>query len=171
MTDKTIDWREEAISKAYDRKIFDCGDKNLNDFLQHYARQSHLKSSAKTYLAIDNSDNKILGFYSLSPATIEYSNVPETIINRLGKYDMPVFRLGRLAVDKAYQGKGLGGQLLAAAIRRTYLASQQVGGIGLLIDAKNEQVAKWYVSYGAVQLVERPLSLVIPFATVKNEFS
>ena len=59
-------WHEEPISKRHDRKSFDCGDPSLNDFLQRYARQSHESGAAKTFLAIDNADSKIiLGFYSL----------------------------------------------------------------------------------------------------------
>ena len=58
-------WHEEPISKKHDRKSFDCGDPSMSDFLQRYARQSHESGAAKTFLAIDNADNKtILGFYS-----------------------------------------------------------------------------------------------------------
>ncbi len=49
---------------------------------------------------------------------------------------MPVFRLGRLAVDKSMQGQGLGAQLLLSAGKRCIQAALQVGGVALLIDAK-----------------------------------
>ncbi len=166
---KIIDWREEVISKRCDRKSFNCGDEDLNRFLIHHARQSHEKGGSKTYLAIDNSSEKILGFYSLSPAVIEYANTPKSITKGLGRHDVPAFRLARLAVDQSVQGQGLGGKLLAAAIRRSYLVAQQVGGVGLLIDAKNAKVASWYASYGAIQLNDLSLSLLLPFATVKQE--
>ena len=51
-------WHEEPILKKHDRKSFDCGDPSMNDFLQRYARQSHESGAAKTFLAIDNADNK-----------------------------------------------------------------------------------------------------------------
>ena len=64
-------WHEEAIAKKHDRKAFDCGDADLNDFLHRYARQSHDLGAAKTILAIDDADGKtILGFYSLAPASL-----------------------------------------------------------------------------------------------------
>jgi hypothetical protein len=65
------------------------------------------------------------------------------------------------------QGQGLGGQLLLAAGRRCLLASAEVGGVVLVIDAKNEKVAGWYGGYGAVPLLDAPLSLMLPLATIE----
>lgn len=160
-----LSWKEEAIAKHHNRKEFDCGDKALNQFLQQHARQSHEKGAAKTYLAVGD-DEKILGFYCLSPASIDYTVTPQILTRGLSRHEVPVFRLGRLAVDRTVQGKGLGGQLLLAAGHRSLLVASQVGGVGLLIDAKNEKVAEWYKSYGAVCLLDKPLSLMIPNKTL-----
>jgi GNAT superfamily N-acetyltransferase len=75
--------------------------------------------------------------------------------------------LARLAVDRRWQGQGIGGQLLLAAGRRCLLAAAEVGGVMLVIDAKNERVAGWYASYGAVRLVDAALSLFLPLATME----
>ncbi len=159
-------WREEAIDKHHDRGAFDCGDEALNQFLYRHARQSHEKGGAKTYLVISEHDDTILGYYCLSPASIAYERAPEVSKRGLARYDVPVFRLGRLAVDSSVQGLGLGGQLLLAAGRRCLLVAAQVGGVALLIDAKNERAAQWYASYGAVPLLDAPLSLLLPFKTI-----
>jgi GNAT superfamily N-acetyltransferase len=166
-------WHEEPISKKHDREAFDCGDEALNEFLCRYARKSHERGGAKTFLAIDDSANKaILGFYSLSPASVEYARTPEIVRHGLArhgleKHDVPGFRLARLAVDRNFQGQGIGGQLLLAAGRRCLLASAEVGGVVLVIDAKNEKVAGWYATYGAVPLLDAPLSLMLPLATIE----
>ncbi len=140
----------------------------MNEFLRRHARQSHDKGAAKTFLAISDADRKtILGFYSVSPASIEYARAPEVVRKGLARHDVPAFRLGRLAVDRLVQGQGLGGQLLLAAGRRCFLAAAEVGGVALLIDAKNERAAKWYASFGAVPLVDAPLTLLLPLATIK----
>ena len=81
--------------------------------------------------------------------------------------NVPAFRLARLAVAKAFQGQGLGGQLLLAAGRRCLLAAEQVGGVVLVIDAKNDNVAKWYAGYGALPLEDAPLTLLLPLATIQ----
>ncbi|OCQ52033.1 hypothetical protein Ppb6_02827 [Photorhabdus australis subsp. thailandensis] len=159
-------WHEEAIGKYHDRTSFNCGDKALNQFLHRHARQSHEKGGAKTFLAVSENNKKILGYYSLSPASIAYERAPEVIKRGLARHEVPVFRLGRLAVDSSVQGKGLGGQLLLAAGRRCLLVAAHAGGVALLIDAKNERVAQWYTSYGAIPLLDAPLSLLLPFKTI-----
>jgi GNAT superfamily N-acetyltransferase len=161
-------WHEEPISKKHDREGFDCGEEALNEFLRRYARKSHERGGAKTFLAIDDADKRtILGFYSLSPASVDYARTPEIVKRGLARHDVPGFRLARLAVDRRWQGKGLGGQLLLAAGRRCLLAAEEVGGVVLVIDAKNEKVAAWYASYGSVPLVDAHLTLMLPLATVE----
>jgi len=162
-----LDWVEEAIAKAHDRASFDCGDDDLNHFLARYARQSHEHGGAKTFVAASATGHpSILGFYSVSPASIAYDAAPATLTRSLGRYDVPAFRLARLAVDRRYQQRRLGGQLLLAAGRRCLRAAGEVGGVALLIDAKNADVAQWYAGYGAVALEDRPLTLVLPLATI-----
>ena len=65
-----------------------------------------------------NTPTQVLGFYTLSPASIEYSRTPALAKKGLARYDVPVFRLGRLAVDRTGQGRGLGGALLLRAAAR-----------------------------------------------------
>ncbi len=156
-------WREEPISRQHDRTRFDCGDAALNDFLRQHARQTHDRGVAKTFLAVHEA--AILGFYSLSPALIDSAAAPDSLRRGIGRYQIPGFRLGRLAVDRTMQGQGLGGQLLLASARRCILAATEVGGTVLLIDAKNPRVAAWYATWGALPLIDAPLSLVLPLAT------
>ena len=161
-------WHEEPISKRHDGEAFDCGEEALNEFLRRYARRSHELGGAKTFLAIDDADNKtILGFYRLAPASLDCARTPEIIRRGLARHDVPGFRLARLAVGRRLQGRGMGGQLLLAAGRRCLLASAEVGGIALVIDAKNERVAGWYARYGAVPLLDAPLSLLLPLTTIE----
>ena len=160
-------WHEEPISKKHDREAFDCGEEALNEFLRRYARKSHERGGTKTFLAIDDADKSILGFYSLSPASVDYARTPDLVRRGLARHDVPGFRLARLAVDSRWQGQGIGGQLLLAAGRRCLLAAAEVGGVVLVIDAKNERVAAWYASYGAFPLLDAPLTLLLPLATVE----
>ena len=160
-------WRDVAIGKHHDRKNFDCGASDLNLYLARFARQNHESGGAKTFVAIaDAAPTQILGFYSLSPASLAYARTPEVVRRGLAKYDVPVFRLG-LAVDRSSQGKGLGGGLLLRAAERCLAVAEEVGGVALLIDAKDDRAAAWYQGYGAVRLQDAPLSLALPFATVR----
>ncbi|MBV5322488.1 MAG: hypothetical protein JZU60_01480 [Ilumatobacteraceae bacterium] len=167
-------WHEEPMAKKHDRQIFDCGQAALNTFLQVHARQSHERGAAKTFLAIDDHDGKtVYGYYSLSPASVDCAYTPDIVKKGLGRYDIGAFRLGRLAVRLDLHGQGLGGQLLLAAGRRCWRVAEEVGGTALLIDAKSPSVAAWYASFGALALLDAPLTLMGAFqsdvAQYKNQ--
>ncbi|MGH8655736.1 MAG: GNAT family N-acetyltransferase [Gammaproteobacteria bacterium] len=161
------DWREEPISRQHERRAFDCGVLELNEYLQRYARQNHESGGVKTFVAVSRSDPKrVLGCYTLSPGAIEFAQVPQVVRKGLGQYEVPVFRLARLAVDKSAQGQGLGSQLLLSAGERCLAIAAVVGGMALAIDAKDERAAQWYEGFGALKLFDSPRQLVLPLATI-----
>ena len=162
-----IEWREQAISRDHDRASFDCGVESLNLYLLRYARQNHLAGGAKTFVA-EATDNpaRVLAFYSISPGELEFSSVPNPVTRGLGHYNVPVFRLGRLAVDKSMQGQGIGSALLAVAAERALRVREEAGGVALAIDAIDVRAAEWYQRHGALRLVDDPLKLVLPLATI-----
>jgi len=134
--------------------------------LQRYACQSHETGAAKTFLAIDNADDKtILGLYSLAPGALAYADTPELLRRSLARHDVPGIRLARIATGLRWQGKGLGGRLLAATARRCLRAAAEVGCVGFIIDAKNDRAARWSSNYGAVPLSNKALTLVMSLAT------
>jgi GNAT superfamily N-acetyltransferase len=158
-------WEEAPIGKAHDRSAFDCGEPDLNDYLKRHARQNHDSGGSKCFVAVPaDQPVRILGFYTLSPASLEYARTPAIVKKGLGRYDVPVFRLGRLAVDRSAQRHGLGGALLLRSAARCIRVAGEVGGVALLIDAKNDRAARWYEGYGAVRLDDAPLSLLLPLA-------
>jgi GNAT superfamily N-acetyltransferase len=162
-------WREEAIDKKHNRKGFDCGQADINTFLAQHARKAHENGASKTYAAVEKADGAtILGFYTLSPAQVDFDRAPE-VARPGGRYAVGGFRLGRLGVDRKFQGHGLGGQLLVAAAERCIRASAEMGGTALMIDAKDEKGAAWYKLYGAVWLNDMPLSLLLPYSLFKQQ--
>ncbi len=92
--------------------------------------------------------------------------MPEVVRKGLGRYEVPVFRLARLAVDTSVQGQGLGGQLLMAAGERCLAVATEVGGVALAIDAKDHRAKAWYLGFGALELLDTPGQLVLPLATL-----
>ena len=160
-------WREEPIGRHHDRKAFDCGVAELNVYLERYARQNHESGGAKTFVAVATAEPaKILGYYSISPGSIEFARVPTVLTRKLARHEVPVFRLGRLAVTRELHGVGLGADLLLAAGARVLAVAAEIGGTALAIDAKDAQAAIWYARFGAVPLLDNPLQLVLPFGTI-----
>lgn len=164
-----MDWREEPVARHHDRKSFDCGAADLNDYLARYARQNHESGGAKTFAAVSPAEPAhILGFYSISPGSIEFARVPANVTRKLGRYEVPVFRLARLAVDRSVQGQGIGGDLLLAAGERVLAVAAEVGGVALTIDAKDENAARWYERFGAQPLLDDPLKLILPLSVIAD---
>lgn len=164
-----MDWREEPIGRHHHRKSFDCGAADLNDYLARYARQNHESGGAKTLVAVSSAEPaRILGFYSISPGSIEFARVPANVTRKLGRYEVPVFRLARLAVDRSVQSQGIGGDLLLAAGERALAVAAEVGGVALAIDAKDENAARWYERFGAQPLLDDPLKLILPLSVIAD---
>jgi GNAT superfamily N-acetyltransferase len=162
-----VEWREEALTRAHDRTNFDCGVAALNEYLQRFARQNHESGGAKTFVAVpSNGETRILGYYTISPGAIAFSKVPSSLSRRLGRYEVPVFRLARLAVAVTAQKQGLGADLLLTAGERTLTVATEVGGVALAIDAKDERAAQWYERFGALRLLDDPLKLVLSLETI-----
>lgn len=164
-----VEWREEPIGRHHDRKSFDCGSQKLNEYLERYARQNHESGGAKTFVAVPPAEPaRILGYYSISPGAIEFSRVPVALTRRLGRYEVPVFRLGRLAIGLSVQGLGIGGDLLLAAGARALFVATQIGGVALAIDAKHDRAARWYERFGALRLLDDPHKLILPLSTIAD---
>jgi GNAT superfamily N-acetyltransferase len=160
-------WIEEPLARYHDRSTFDCGVEALNEYLQRYARQNHESGGAKTLVAVPAAGSAtVLGYYTISPGSVAFARVPPNLTRRLGRYEVPVFRLARLAVDRSRQGRGLGADLLLAAGARAMAVAREVGGIALAIDAKDRRAAAWYERFGALRLLDDPLKLVLPLDTI-----
>jgi len=161
------DWREASITRDHDRAAFDCGVESLNVYLLRYARQNHDAGGSKTFVAASVEDPKrVLGYYSISPGEIRFQSLPDLVTRGLGQYNVPVFRLGRLAVDRTMQGQGVGSGLLAIAAERALRVREEVGGVALAIDAIDASAAGWYALHGALPLADDPLKLVLPLNTL-----
>ena len=150
------------LTGSHDRQGFDCGRAELNDWLRQVARQHQDKGLSKTFVAIrEEEPNRICGYYALTLAELESRYLPAVWRKKLLRR-IPGVRLGRLAVDKTCQGRRLGELLLVDALRRAALIYKEAGGIGLFVDALDEQLAGYYRGFGFVAAPDNPLLLFLP---------
>jgi GNAT superfamily N-acetyltransferase len=160
-------WHEEPIARRHDRKGFDCGVEALNGYLRRFARQNHARGSSKTFVAVpDDTPGRILGYYTIGPSALDFDLVPEVVTRGLGRNEVPVYRLARLAVSLEVRGQRLGTMLLLSAGERAMAVAEVAGGVALAIDAKDARAARWYEGAGAMRLLDDPLKLILPFATI-----
>lgn len=162
-----LTWKLELLHREHDRTAFDCGESELNTYLQKFANQHAKHRLSRTYVMVSTeSPNNILGFYTLSTGSITHGSLPPEWRKKLPTYPIPVARIGRLAVDKTWQGTGLGEQLLRDALWRCVNLSKEIGLFSVLVDAKHERAKAFYLKYGFRELIDQPLSLYLPISSI-----
>ena len=154
-------WRIESLSKRHNRKGFDCGNAEVNDWLWTKARQSLAKNLSNTKVLCD-SGGDIAGFYTLAVAQVNLGDLPHPILAKLPKRLLPVVVLGWLGVDEAHQGTGLGDRLLADALLRCIDAGGTIPFVAVVVDCLNENAKAFFQRFGFVEFPGRPMSLLIP---------
>ncbi|MDL2264585.1 GNAT family N-acetyltransferase [Synergistaceae bacterium OttesenSCG-928-I11] len=153
--------------KSHNKKEFDCNVQELNNYLRERASQDIRRYYATMFVAVEEETNKVIGYYTLSNASIDLNNVPDEMKKRLPKYPtVPAIRLGRLAVDKSMQGKGLGGELLADAVIRSVLNVS--AWVLMIVDAKDEVAVAFYKKYGFEQLIDNDKHLFVMRKHLEN---
>ena len=123
---------------------------------------------AQVFVAIGEVPEKITGYYSLSAASFEKEELPPALAKRLPHYPVPAAVLGRLAIDREQQGRGLGETLLLDAIRRVVRASTTIAMYAIIVDAKNERAQAFYERYGFCAFASEPRRLFLPLETFEK---
>lgn len=154
-----------TLNPNHQRKLFDCGDASLNNYLQQYASQNVKHRINKVFVATDiNHPHTIQGYYTLSAGSIRAEDLPPVHKRRLPNYPVPVALLGRLAINKHYQGQKLGSILMADAVQRVAQASEVMAVYAIVVDAMNQSVAEFYRQFGFIPFVGQPLKLFLPIS-------
>lgn len=125
---------------------FQCGESSLDSWLREQAAAAAKRRTARTWVWVDET-NRVVGYYALSAHVVAREQVPSRI-GRGGPSQIPAVLLGRLALSKDLQGRGLGAVLVADAMARTVAASQLVGARLVVVDALGESAAQFYESLG-----------------------
>jgi ribosomal protein S18 acetylase RimI-like enzyme len=160
----------ELLAKTHDRDGFDCGSEPLNLYLKQTARQHAERGISRTFVMVDEAapaPEPIIGFFSLNICQIKSESLTPQEAKKLPR-DVAGVRLGRLAVAKAYQRQGIGETLLVAAMRKFIEIFNSAGGIGLFVDAKDQDAKRYYEQFGFVSLPYNELELFLPVKTIQE---
>ena len=137
---------------------FNCGVESLDDWLKRRALPNQISGASRTYVVAEA--NKVVGYYCLASGALELNHAP-TGIRRNIPDPLPVAVLGRLAVAKAWQGKGLAVALLQDAVLRTAQAAGIVGIRGLLVHALSDSAKSFYEHHGFTASPSQPMTLIL----------
>ncbi len=153
-----------VLEAAHDRSEFACGTQALDRYLREQVTQDIRRRVAACFVMLDG--NSIAGYYTLAAASIALTDLPHDVARKLPRYPaVPAVRMGRLAVDQRYRGRGLGAALLVNALQRA--AKSEIPAVALTVDAKDDAAAGFYRHFGFLPLAHEPLALFLPLATVK----
>jgi GNAT superfamily N-acetyltransferase len=151
----------ESLSPSHDLSGFDSGEQLLDDWLRRRARQNEASGASRTYVVC--ASHRVVGYYTLAAGAVAHADAPGRIRRNMPE-PVPVMVLGRLAVDKAFHGQGVGTGLLRDAVLRVVLAAEIVGIRAILVHAISETTKAFYEKYGFVPSPVDPLTVMITVA-------
>lgn len=153
------------LQQLHDSSRFDCGKIPLNDWIKHTAVKSEGRS-ARCY--VTTLRGSIVGFYCLAAGAVQHEGAPRKLKQNMPN-PTPVVIIGRLAVDKAYQGKGLGRALLKDALLRITQASDLVGARAVIVHAVDQEAVPFYARYGFKAFPMGNQTLYLPIDEIVRE--
>jgi ribosomal protein S18 acetylase RimI-like enzyme len=155
------------LGAEHDRNSFYCGEEVLDRYFKTQATQDIRRRIANCFVAVESATAMVAAYYTIAAASVPLVDLPLEEAKRLPRYPtLPAVRIGRLAVDERFQGRGLGGTLLMDATRRTLQAAPAV--YTLLVDAKNDRAVAFYRHHGFRPVAGQPRTLFLPPATAEK---
>lgn len=170
-------WRIEPLARRpHDRESFSCGKPALDAYLKQIARRAAEIDTGRTWVAVDLDEppaaagrRAVAGYYTVSMSSIEVSALPSARRHLPGQ--VPAALIGRMAVDRRHQQRGLGRLLLVDALRRIAQASEHVAAHAIVVDAIDDDAKRFYRQYGFEELTDGPLHLFLPLTTARALFA
>lgn len=147
----------EALGDAHDIDDFACGEPSLDDWLRRRARANQITGASRTFVV--RRGPRVVAYYALAAGAVASSDAPGRLRRNMPD-PIPVFVMGRLAVDRSEQGKLLGSALLRDAVMRTREAAKLGGVAGLLVHTISEGAKGFYLRRGFVECPNNPMTLV-----------
>ncbi len=160
-----------TFDKSYSFLDFDCGIDHLNKYLTNYASQDIKRYLASVFVCISKNDNakKVVGYYTLSSSYIDISSLGESYTKKLPRYPyFPAVLIGRLAVDKNHQGKGMGYWLLTDGLYKAL--KSEIAAFGVVVEAKNDKAASFYKNYKFDKCVGNTSKLFLRMSIIAEMF-
>ncbi len=147
------------MASGHSAEDFDCGTESLSNYLKRQALADQAAGKSRTYVILR--ETRVVGFFSVAAGSVEPDEATERTIKGQGHQAVPAILLGRLAVDIAEQGQGLGEALLMDAMRKSVVAAETIGARVILVHAIDERARGFYLKYGFEQSPTHELHLMI----------
>jgi GNAT superfamily N-acetyltransferase len=163
------EFRLETLAKQHNRTAFFSGAHDLDHYLKTQASQDMRRKANAIFVMVGvKAPTRIVGYFTLCAYAVGQGTVPEAARKHIPRYPLVSATLiGRFAVDVAYQGQGVGGILLARALRLAYDNASIVGSSMIVVDALDDRAARFYEAHGFTRLVDS-MRLVLPLRIITD---
>ena len=159
------------LDSTHDKNSFSCGKDLLDNYFWKQAKQDVKRKLAACFVSIDQESVKVKGYYTLSSNSISNDLIPDFFKKNLpNSYSsIPTILLGRLAVDKRFQGQGFGAMILIDALKRCFEISDSVGAFAVIVDPLDDAAELFYQKYGFIKLPDSG-KMFLAMRTVRELF-
>lgn len=145
---------------------FDSGESVLEDWLRRRALDNLRNGASRSYVICAAGSKSVLGFYALSMGQIFGTDVAGSMRRNM-PLQIPCVVLGRLAIDRAWQGKGLGAALLSDAVQRCSKASTEIAARLIVVHAISPAAEKFYRHHGFTRLPTETPTLALEIVKLR----
>jgi len=149
--------RLERLGPQHVLHQFGSGHAELDNWLGRHALAAQQTDSARTFILVEGA--KVLGYLSLTMGSVWRADAPGKLVRGLPSYPVGTVLLARLAVVRTCQGRGFGSLLLAEALRKAVAAGEAAAARLVVVDAIDEDAARFYTRHGFEPAPEHPLRL------------
>jgi GNAT superfamily N-acetyltransferase len=152
------------LAEHYQLDEFNSGEATLDEWLKKRARANLVSGASRVFVSVE--ENRVVGYYSLSPSSIVADIVPGRFRRNMPD-PIPVVLLGRMAIDKNWQGQGIGRSLFRDAAMRVSRAAEAIGGRGIIVHAISDAARKFYLALGFTECPHEPMTLVVTLQDIR----
>jgi predicted GNAT family N-acyltransferase len=156
----------ETLGPHHELDDFDCGIHSLNDYLKRRAASDQAADKSRTYVVCCG--NRVVGYFSLAAAGVEARDATGRAAKGQGAQPVPAILIGRLAVDIAERGRGIGRELLIETLVKSAHAADTIGARVVLVHAVNEHARAFYLRYGFEPSPTDPLHLMMLMKDIRR---
>lgn len=148
----------EPLSPEHQLDAFESGVAALDQWLKQRARRNETEGASRTFVIC--AGRRVVGYYSLAAGSVLHTQATGKVRRNMPE-PVPALLLGRLAVDRAWQGKGLGADLLSDAVLRAIGAADSIGVRAILVHAISDEAKAFYEKHGFRPSPVEPMNLMI----------
>jgi GNAT superfamily N-acetyltransferase len=152
------------LADHHELAAFNSGVSTLDEWLRRRARANQVSGASRSFVIC--AGDIVVGYYALASGAVSAAAAPSRFRRNMPE-PIPVAVSGRLAVDQAYHGQGIGRALFRDSALRVVQASEAIGIRGMLVHAISDEAKAFYLALGLSESPLEPMTLMVTLADIR----